>query len=111
MPRIANVVLGAWLALSALAWPHEGPEGLNAIMTGLFVAMIAAMAVWAPVLRLGNLFLAAWLAGSTLMLDHASELTRWNELLVAGAIAAAALVRSASGRRRGAAARGPGAVR
>jgi hypothetical protein len=80
-PRVANTVLGAWLVLSVLAWPHLGPEGFNTLVTGLLVLTVAPLAAFAPRLRYGNLFFGAWLFVTTFVFVHARAFTFWHDLL------------------------------
>jgi hypothetical protein len=92
--RVANAALGAWLVLSVLAWPHDGPEGFNALMTGLLLLTAAVIAVWVPRLRLGGAFLGAWLLVTTFVLVHAVRLTFFHDLAASILMIALALVPS-----------------
>jgi hypothetical protein len=64
-PRIVNLVLGLWLALSAFAWPHSSFSRTNAVVVGLLIAGSALGGLWRPALRWVNAVLAVWLALST----------------------------------------------
>lgn len=92
--RVVNALLGAWLVVSVFLWPHAGSEGYNALITGLLVAMVALVAIWAPPVRFANVLLGAWLLVTTLFFRHESELTLWNEVLVATVILVFAFVPS-----------------
>jgi hypothetical protein len=93
-PRIASTALGAWLVASVLVWPHYGPEGFNTLVTGLLALTVASIAVWAPRMRYGNLFLGAWLFLTTFLLVHAVRLTFFHDLLASVALLALAAVPS-----------------
>ncbi|HEX9049344.1 MAG TPA: hypothetical protein VF841_02315 [Anaeromyxobacter sp.] len=93
-PRVANALLGAWLVASVLLWRHLGPEGFNALVTGLLVVTVAPIAAWAPRLRVGGAFLGGWLLVTTLVLVHARRFTLFHDLAVSIAIVALAAVPS-----------------
>jgi hypothetical protein len=59
-PRIANLALGVWLQISALAWPHTDDARLSAWLPGLLISIVALLAMSAPPMRWLNAFLA-WL--------------------------------------------------
>jgi hypothetical protein len=82
-PRVANTVLGAWLIVSVLVWPHYGPEGFNTLVTGLLLVTVAPVAIWTPRLRYGGLFLGAWLLLTTFVFVHALRLTFFHDLAAA----------------------------
>lgn len=59
-PRIANLTLGVWLQVSALAWPHSDDTRLSAWLPGLLISIVALLSMSAPPMRWLNAFLA-WL--------------------------------------------------
>jgi hypothetical protein len=81
--RVLSTLLGAWLIVSVLAWPHDGPEGFNTLITGLLVLTVAPIAVWVPGARFAGAFLGAWLLLTTLVFDHASRFTFFHDLAAA----------------------------
>jgi hypothetical protein len=93
-PRVANAALGAWLVLSVLAWPHLGPEGFNTLVTGLLVLTVAPIAVWAPRMRFGTLFLGVWLFLTTFLFVHQRTFTFWHDLVASLVLLALAAVPS-----------------
>lgn len=97
-PRVANIILGAWLFISAFLWPHTSAQFNNAIIVGLLAIVFAVVAmagyVWA---RYANAALAGWLFLSTLFLPRISTATLWNHILVAVAVFIFAMIPSAPG--------------
>lgn len=85
-PRALNVVLGAWLFLSAFAWPHARSQFINTLITGVLVVVFALGACVAPRVRYFNtilsayLFVSAWCYPSSTMAEMA---TQWHNAMVA----------------------------
>jgi hypothetical protein len=84
--RYLNVVLGAWLFISAFLWPHSAGQFENTWILGIICVALALIAMGVPWARFGNTLLAIWLFISTLALPRDSVATMWNNLLVALAI-------------------------
>lgn len=90
------LVLGLWLILSpwALAYPSGSAQMVNAIVSGVIIALLAAFDlyktyVWAVVV---NLLLGIWVAVSPWILKVAEQRAlMWSELVVGIAIAILAL--------------------
>jgi hypothetical protein len=80
--RIVNGVLGGWLFASAFLWPHSFQQFNNAWLMGTIIMMCSAVAFTAPRFRIANTAIGVWLIVSTFLLDRASTLTVWNNLLV-----------------------------
>ncbi|HET7752954.1 MAG TPA: hypothetical protein VFK85_03510 [Anaeromyxobacteraceae bacterium] len=91
--RTLNLLVGSWLFLSAFVWRHPDPQFTNTWLVGLLCAVIAVAAVSYPRARYWNVLLSAWLVFSTLWLPHLRP-TVWNNIIVALAMLAFALVPS-----------------
>lgn len=96
--RWVNVILGAWLFISAFAWTHTDASRTNAWILGLLCIIFALGAMRVPMLRYANTVLAIWLFISAWALPHVSTGTVWNSVLVAIAIFVVSLIPSAAGR-------------
>lgn len=90
--RIANIVLGVWLLISALLWPHSDAQMTNTLIVGVLCVAFALVAPRVPEVRYLNVVLAIWLLLSVWALPTASVATRWNNGLVAIAILAVSMV-------------------
>jgi hypothetical protein len=90
------LVLGLWLIVSpwALAYPAASAQMINAIVSGLILAVLSAFELyktyfWAVVI---NLLVGIWVAISPWVLRVADQGTvMWNELIVGIAVAVLAL--------------------
>lgn len=90
--RVANIVLGAWLFISAFLWQHSTAQHANALILGVLCVIFAAIALSAPSARYLNTVLAIWLFISVWALPHMRVGTMWNHALVAIAIFLLSLV-------------------
>ncbi len=81
--RYVNIVVGAWLFISAFLWRHTDPSRTNTWIVGLLAVIFAAIALRSPQVRFVNTVLAVWLFFSTLSIYHVSGGTLWNNLIVA----------------------------
>lgn len=84
--RIANVVLGVWLFISAFIWPHTQAQMTNTWIVGALIAIFALVAMRAPQARYVNTALAIWLFISVWVLPVESTATLWNNAIVAIAV-------------------------
>lgn len=90
------LVFGLWLIVSpwAFAYPNGSPQMLNAFISGLIIAVLAAFDLyktyfWAVVV---NLLVGIWVAVSPWVLRVADQRTvMWNELIVGIAVVVLAL--------------------
>lgn len=90
------LVLGLWLIVSpwAFAYPNGSVQMLNAYISGLIIAVLAAFDLyktyfWAVVV---NLLIGIWVAVSPWVLRVADQRTvMWNELIVGIAVVVLAL--------------------
>ncbi len=81
--RIANVILGVWLFISAFIWNHTPAQFNNAWIVGILCVIFSLIAMRAPQVRFLNTILAAWLFISAWALPRATAGTAWNSVLVA----------------------------
>lgn len=56
-PRYLNVALGAWMFVSAFAWPHSRDACAAAWISGALISMNAFGAIWASPARFFNVVL------------------------------------------------------
>ena len=90
------LLLGLWLIVSpwAFSYPEGSPQMMNAIVSGLVIAVLAAFDLyktyfWAVVV---NLLVGVWVAASPWVLRLADQrVVMWNELLVGIAVVVLAL--------------------
>jgi|SRR6185312_1497214 len=80
---IVNLVLGAWLFVSAFAWPHTVHARANTWILGLLIAVFAIYAIAQPTARWLNTVAAVWLFFSSLAIGHMEAATVWNNVIVA----------------------------
>ena len=81
--RLATVMLGLWLFLSAFVWPHSAISQTNSWGLGLIIAAIAAVGTPSPALRVVSSVPAIWLFFSSLWMEHVTVATMWNNAIVA----------------------------
>lgn len=93
--RWLNVVLGAWLFISAFAWPHSQEQMTNTWIIGALTVVFALAAIRYPQARFANSLLAIWLFISAFALPRVSTATVWNNVIVAIAIFIVSLAPSA----------------
>jgi hypothetical protein len=91
-PRIVNVVLGAWLFISAFCWPHSRAQLTNTWILGVLCVVFALIAMAVPWVRYLNTLLALWLFISAWALPTVSAGTIWSNVLVAIAVFVLSLV-------------------
>jgi hypothetical protein len=53
LPRIFNMLVGAWLIVSAFAWPHAVIEKANTVVCGLLAIGLAVTAIYSRTARYG----------------------------------------------------------
>jgi hypothetical protein len=79
---IANLILGAWLIVSAFAWPHSYAAQSNTWVCGLAIAGFALWAVFDRDLRWVTTTLGVWLFISAFVLPSGNSMTLWNNIIV-----------------------------
>lgn len=91
-PRYANLLLGAWMFVSAFAWPHSRDACGAAWISGAMIGMNAFAAIWASPARFFNVILGgislAWQAAAA---TH-EPAARLNGMLASGLVIALSLV-------------------
>jgi hypothetical protein len=90
--RVANIILGAGLFISAFIWPHTQSQFTNTWILGVICVVLALIAMRVPAVRYLNTALAVWLFISAWALPHISAGTVWNNVLVSIAIFFVSLV-------------------
>src|SRR5262245_35529310 len=84
--RYLNILLGAWLFLSAFLWRHSDPQFTNTWLMGVLCVAFALTALAVPAARYLNTALAIWLFISAFALPRINNGTVWNNALSAIAI-------------------------
>jgi hypothetical protein len=85
------VVLGVWLVLSTLMWPHASAAQASAVLIGALLASFGALAMYKPWVIWLDVILAIALALGALAVDHVLLATAVNQLLVAAIVLAVSL--------------------
>jgi hypothetical protein len=82
--RIVNVIVSAWLIVSAFAWPHSMAQMTNTWIVGVIGVVVALAALFADArARYVNTVLAIWLFISAWALPGGRPGTIWNNVIVA----------------------------
>ncbi len=81
--RWVNIVLGAWLFISAFIWPHTASSMTNTWIIGLAIVAAAIIAMYVPWFRWVTTALSIWLFFSTFAFAHVTTGTMWNNAIVA----------------------------
>ncbi|MBS2031897.1 MAG: hypothetical protein JST54_28630 [Deltaproteobacteria bacterium] len=89
--RFVNIIVGAWLFISAFVWVHRGAEFSNTWITGVLAVIFAVLALTWSAARWLNTLLAIWLVIGTLAFHAASPVTLWNNLICAAVLFVASL--------------------
>ncbi len=81
--RTLNLVFALWLFFTAFAFPRSAASFTNAWLVGLLAAVFAVAGMRTPGARFANTALSAWLLVSALVLTRVSNISRWNDIVVA----------------------------
>lgn len=84
-PRVASIILGVWLFISAFLWPHTYDQMTNSWILGVLCVAFGLIAMRIPEVRYLNGLLAIWLFISAWVLPTSTD-TRWNHVIVAIAL-------------------------
>ena len=84
--RVANIILGIWLVISAFIWPHTYEQTTNTWIVGILCVVFSVISLRVPEVQYLNTILAIWLFISVWVLPTADPRTRWNHTLVSIAI-------------------------
>ncbi|HMF44081.1 MAG TPA: hypothetical protein VKQ32_25580 [Polyangia bacterium] len=99
--RIFNVLIGAWLFLSAFAWPHTHGQKLAAMIVGALTVVLSLAASYIGGLRYLIAVMAVMLFVMAVTGTSHWNVTLWHNAIVALAIFVAALLdRGPAGTRR-----------
>ena len=94
LARWTNVVLGAWLFVSAFIWKHTPTSFTNTWIMGVIIAAIALGALAVPALRYVNTASAVYLFISSIAVHHLYAASGWHNAIVAGLVFLVSLVPS-----------------
>lgn len=94
--RVANLVLGLWLQISAFAWSHTDEARFSAWLPGLLISIVALLSMSAPPMRRLNGALGFWAAIWGAVAAGSDRLTYWNGVLVGLLVLVFSLVPSRS---------------
>lgn len=81
--RAANIVLGIWLFVSGLLWPHSSAQFLNTALCGIAIATVAFIGMKTQQVRFVNSAVSIWLFVSAFVLPTVTLGTAWNNAIVA----------------------------
>jgi hypothetical protein len=93
-PRVLPIALGAWLVVSAFLWPHRLPSLYNSVIVGALIVVFGITSLNVRRARWVNVLLASWLFISTLLVEHLTRTTAWNDLIVSLLVIATTLAPS-----------------
>jgi hypothetical protein len=80
--RYLNLVLGAWLLVSAFMWPHAEAQFIVTILVGAVLTIVAPFEVGSPLVRKINTAAGAVLALAAIVLPRNTVVTLWHNVLL-----------------------------
>ncbi|HVU50446.1 MAG TPA: hypothetical protein VHL80_07150 [Polyangia bacterium] len=80
--RYLNLVLGAWLLVSAFMWPHSEPQFIAAIVVGAVLTIVAPFEVGSPAVRRINTAAGVVLVVAAVVLPRTTAVTLWHNVLL-----------------------------
>jgi hypothetical protein len=95
-PRIFITMVGAWLLVSGVAWPHSHFEVLNLIAVGFLAPMFAWLSTARDGARYASAAAGVWLILTTLRFGTATHVTIVHNLIMGASIFVASLVATSS---------------
>jgi hypothetical protein len=95
-PRIFITMVGAWLLVSGVAWPHSQFEVLNLIAVGLFAPLFAWLSTSRDWARYVSAAGGVWLILTTLRFGTATHVTLVHNVFMGASIFVASLVVTSS---------------
>lgn len=95
-PRVGNLLLGIWLQVSVVAWPHSDDARLSAWFPGLMISIVALLSMGVPPMRWLNSFLSLWLILWTFIATGSEPLTYLNGVATGLAVLALSTIPSRS---------------
>ncbi len=96
--RVVNLLIGAWVFISAFVWPHTRGEQTDTWILGVLIFIASIVAMFSPRVRFANTLLAIWLFIATLVIPHQDPATVWNNCIAAIVVFALSLVPSSAQR-------------
>jgi hypothetical protein len=92
--RWLNILLGAWLVISAWVWAVPNNSRANMMIVGICITAVALFATFMPALRRLNTLLAVWLlVSSAAIFTGAPQVVTWSNIIVAIAVLVASIPR------------------
>ena len=83
LARFINMMVGAWVFLSAFVLPQSESTRTNSWVCGVLVVVFATIALRSPTARFVNTAIAVWLFITSFSFPHVSEATVWNNWICA----------------------------
>jgi len=80
--RYINLVLGAWLLVSAFMWPHAEAQFIFTIIVGAVLTIVSPFEVGSPRVRLINTAAGAALIIAAVVLPRTTIVTLWHNVLL-----------------------------
>jgi hypothetical protein len=80
--RYLNLVLGAWLLVSAFMWPHSEPQFLATILIGAILTIVSPFEVGSPRVRTINTACGVALIIAAVLLPRTTAVTLWHNVLL-----------------------------
>ncbi len=90
--RYLNVLLGAWLFVSAFVWRHTAWEFTNTWIFGAITVVAALASFSVPGVRFVNTLVGVWLIVSGFSMRAMNVATKWNNSLLGFAILLVSLI-------------------
>jgi hypothetical protein len=81
--RVLNVVVGAWVVLSAFIWHHTVPSRSNTWICGVLVMIFSLVALRAPRARFLTTAVAVWFFITSFTVPTVSAATVWSNWISA----------------------------
>lgn len=94
--RVINLLVGAWIFISAFVWPHTRGEMTDTWILGGLIFLGAIGAMVEPRVRFFNTLCAVWLFIATLVIAHETPGTVWNNCIAAIVVFVLSLIPSSA---------------
>jgi uncharacterized membrane protein YjjP (DUF1212 family) len=95
-PRIFITMIGAWLLVSAFAWPHSHVELANVLAVGVLAPLFTWLSTVRDWARYASAAAGVWLILTTLRFGTASHATLVHNVIIGASIFVASLVAAGS---------------
>jgi hypothetical protein len=80
--RYLNLVLGAWLLVSAFMWPHAEAQFIATIIVGAVLTIVSPFEVGSPRVRMINTAAGVALIIVAVVLPRTTAVTLWHNVLL-----------------------------